>query len=544
MRIYRNGVLEAQKTGMTPFNRGNYDLVMGNAYKGQFDEVRIWNYARSQTEIQGDLDHNLVGDEPGLIAYYRFDESSGTTANNSAGQSYTATLINGPLRVPSGAGVNEIQAPAGGVRSFTMKGFDVNNDPLSFATVVLPGHSILFGTPPDMQYLALGITPTDMTYRANDGAANSNDALINLRFYQGPIASPAGSCFYFDGVDDYVQVGNRPALVMNNRFTIEAWIFPVGAGSGVGGVGGIIINKEGEYEIARFSDGSIQYALANANPGWNWINTGYVAPLFQWTHLALVYDNGQIRLYANGTLVHTRNGSGSIGDVDPAQNDFRIGGRQNAAANQYFHGLIDEVRVWNRVRTVKEIDRNRTAMLIGSEPGLAGYWRMDNGRGNTVSDSSSNGSNGSRLGALWMSSHAPIGKIYAKRGVPRAFTVSAFDVSGDNLAFSVTEQPTRGGLSGTAPNLTYTATGMGIDSLKYVASEVGTPAGTVSKPATLFMHILLSGDVNENGCVDDADLLLVLFGFGSDDPDLDLNGDGTVDDADLLEVLFHFGTGC
>lgn len=545
MRIYRNGVLEAQKTGMTPFNRGNYHLVIGNTYKGQFDEVRIWNYARTQTEIQGDLDHSMVGDEPGLMLYYRFDEPPGTTtANNSAGQSYTALLVNGPIRVPSGAGVNEIQAPAGGIRSFTMKGFDVNSDPLSFATVVPPGHSLLFGTPPNMQYLALGITPTNMTYRANDGAANSNDALINFRFNQGPIASPAGSCFYFDGVDDYVQIGNRPALDMDTRFTIEAWVFPVGPGSGGGGGGGIIVNKEGEYEIARFSDGSIQYALANANPGWNWINTGYIAPLFQWTHLAFAYNNGQIRLYANGELVYTRNGSGSIGDVDPNQNDFRIGGRQNAASNQYFHGLIDEVRVWNQVRTVRQIDRHRTAMLMGNEPGIVGYWRMDNGRGTTVSDSSPSAYHGSRLGAQWMSSHAPIDRIYVKQGVPRAFTLSAFDSSGDNLAYSVTQQPTRGGLSGTAPNLTYTATGIGIDSLKYVASEVGTPAGTVSKPATLFMHILIPGDVNGNGCVDDTDLLEVLFNFGSNDPDLDLNGDGTVDDADLLEVLFNFGNGC
>lgn len=55
----------------------------------------------------------------------------------------------------------------------------------------------------------------------------------------------------------------------------------------------------------------------------------------------------------------------------------------------------------------------------------------------------------------------------------------------------------------------------------------------------------LLADVNQDGCVDDADLLEVLFAFGSGtfDP-VDLNGDGTVDDTDLLEVLFRFGTGC
>ena len=51
------------------------------------------------------------------------------------------------------------------------------------------------------------------------------------------------------------------------------------------------------------------------------------------------------------------------------------------------------------------------------------------------------------------------------------------------------------------------------------------------------------GNVNDDCIVDDADLLAVLFAFGSNDPDTDVNGDGIVDDADLLTVLFNFGTG-
>ncbi|MFN7016117.1 MAG: hypothetical protein ACK4P5_02975, partial [Fimbriimonadales bacterium] len=53
---------------------------------------------------------------------------------------------------------------------------------------------------------------------------------------------------------------------------------------------------------------------------------------------------------------------------------------------------------------------------------------------------------------------------------------------------------------------------------------------------------LINGDANRDNQIDDADLLLVLFNFGSNDPQADLNGDGTVDDADLLIVLFNFGT--
>jgi len=56
-----------------------------------------------------------------------------------------------------------------------------------------------------------------------------------------------------------------------------------------------------------------------------------------------------------------------------------------------------------------------------------------------------------------------------------------------------------------------------------------------------------NGDVDNNGCIDDADLLAVLFAFGNTGSDLgrvDVNCDEVVDDADLLQVLFNFGSGC
>ena len=57
-----------------------------------------------------------------------------------------------------------------------------------------------------------------------------------------------------------------------------------------------------------------------------------------------------------------------------------------------------------------------------------------------------------------------------------------------------------------------------------------------------------NGDVNRDGCVDDIDMMGVLFEFGELVNDfnrcVDVNRDGIIDDADLLIVLFHFGNGC
>ncbi|MCS7190724.1 MAG: hypothetical protein NZ843_03865 [Fimbriimonadales bacterium] len=56
------------------------------------------------------------------------------------------------------------------------------------------------------------------------------------------------------------------------------------------------------------------------------------------------------------------------------------------------------------------------------------------------------------------------------------------------------------------------------------------------------------GDTDGDGCIDDADLLRVLFAFGGQGTGYtrqeDINRDGIVDDADLLIVLFEFGSGC
>jgi hypothetical protein len=54
----------------------------------------------------------------------------------------------------------------------------------------------------------------------------------------------------------------------------------------------------------------------------------------------------------------------------------------------------------------------------------------------------------------------------------------------------------------------------------------------------------IPGDVDGNLCVDDADLLIVLFNFGNAGGQGDVNNDNIVDDADLLIVLFNFGAGC
>jgi hypothetical protein len=79
-------------------------------------------------------------------------------------------------------------------------------------------------------------------------------------------------------------------------------------------------------------------------------------PLNEWSHVAVTYDGASMRLSVNGAEVASLAQTGPIGS---APGVLRIGG--NSVWGEYFSGLIDEVRVYNRALSAAEIltDRDR-----------------------------------------------------------------------------------------------------------------------------------------------------------------------------------------
>ena len=83
-RLYIDGQFAEERAYDPPVNQGeNYKLYFGNQigshpelYQGLIDEVRIWDYARSDEEIQADMSRSLTGEEQGLVGYWDFN---GTT---------------------------------------------------------------------------------------------------------------------------------------------------------------------------------------------------------------------------------------------------------------------------------------------------------------------------------------------------------------------------------------------------------------------------------------------------------------------------------
>ncbi len=200
---------------------------------------------------------------------------------------------------------------------------------------------------------ASGSAATDASPSKNNGTLNGATRTTAGRF---------GSALSFNGASDRVDVPDAASLDLTTAMTLEAWVRPT---SNVGwrtaifkeraaaGHAYALYSSEGNAPIAENFIGSTYNGAAAANP----------LPLDAWSHIATTYDGAALRLFVNGTQVATKAATGAM----PATaNPLRIGG--NTLWGEYFAGLIDEVRVYNRALSAAEIQSDMNAAIGAPAP--------------------------------------------------------------------------------------------------------------------------------------------------------------------------------
>jgi hypothetical protein len=73
MKIFRNGIEEASKPGVTPFLPADRELRLG-LFLGSLAEFRVWKVARTSEQILSTLHASVTNEAPDLVAYYRFNQ--------------------------------------------------------------------------------------------------------------------------------------------------------------------------------------------------------------------------------------------------------------------------------------------------------------------------------------------------------------------------------------------------------------------------------------------------------------------------------------
>jgi hypothetical protein len=157
-----------------------------------------------------------------------------------------------------------------------------------------------------------------------------------------------GGALSFDGIDDWVSIPHDPALNLSAGMTIEAWVKP----SALTSWRGVVMKEEAS---------ALPYALyassAADTPAASVFTTSAVNAsgppalgLGTWTHLAMTWDGSVLRLYVDGAEIAT---GAAPGALLTSTGQLRIGG--NGLRGEFFAGLIDEVRVYDRALAASRI---------------------------------------------------------------------------------------------------------------------------------------------------------------------------------------------
>jgi hypothetical protein len=171
-----------------------------------------------------------------------------------------------------------------------------------------------------------------------------------------------GGALSFNGTNNWVTIAETSRLDLTTGMTLEAWVRPTSL-TGWKTVmlkerpGGLAYGVYASDNTSRPPAGYVNRSGADIGV----VGTALL-PLNTWTHLACTYDGASLRLYVNGAQVSSRAVTGAIA---VSGSPLRIGG--NAVWGEYFAGLIDEIRVYNRALTATEIQRDMNTP-VGAAP--------------------------------------------------------------------------------------------------------------------------------------------------------------------------------
>jgi hypothetical protein len=225
-------------------------------------------------------------------------------------------------------------------------------------------------------------------------ASNASDAS------DGSVANEA--LVFARASNQYVEMTTIP---IPSDFTLEVWVKLASIGSEMMLVsedraGAVPPQTDDQFRLAVTSagvpyfvmtdDGSNAHGLA-VNP----VQEPYALsgsgplPLGRWTHLAVTKSGTAFALFVDGVVAVQVMATGTGDYPRTAGLDFRFGARMGSGGPaDYLDGTLDDVRFFSVARTPAEILSDLHAELSGASTrqDLVGYWRFDEGSGQTAHD--------------------------------------------------------------------------------------------------------------------------------------------------------------
>ncbi len=157
-----------------------------------------------------------------------------------------------------------------------------------------------------------------------------------------------------------VRVPGSTSLNVTTGLTLSAWIQPTVAQ----GSWRTIMQSEAEAYFLNASNGNGDLLPSGGGmfgPYTIWLSGDTPSPVGAWTHVAMTYDGTILRLFVNGVQAST---AAADGPIETSNNPLWIGGNQ--LYGEFFNGLIDDARVYNRPLSATELQTDMNTPLTWS----------------------------------------------------------------------------------------------------------------------------------------------------------------------------------
>jgi hypothetical protein len=195
---------------------------------------------------------------------------------------------------------------------------------------------------------------------SQDESGNGNHGIVSGSIPTTDRYNNANNAYSFDGVDDYIEVAHHQSLNCST-VSISVWFKTNNYLASNGFQPHLLSKREGSgwgnsFQMYVGIDQSQYSCGANwsiSGNGWIYYTNSAVLNTSNWFNLIYTHDGTNVKLYLNGTLVETI--------VSPGLLTFNtlplwFGARPNAGSNsQWFNGKLDDIAIWNRVLSDKEV---------------------------------------------------------------------------------------------------------------------------------------------------------------------------------------------
>ncbi|MBI3194932.1 MAG: T9SS type A sorting domain-containing protein [Ignavibacteriae bacterium] len=269
------------------------------------DEVRIWNIARTQSEIQSTIFQRLNGDESGLIGYWPFEEGTGITTSDLTGNANTCNLINGPIWVSTSS----------------------------------------------LDYGLIAYYP--FNGNANDESGNGNNGVVNGATLTTDKFGNASSAYSFDGISDYISLTDNTGLQFGTTdITVCTWVKTSQTSPG----GRIMCRGECNgsqgWQFTTDNPGTV-IGLNQGGGGATYFRSSKIINDDAWHFLVWSRRSGFIKIFVDGVA----NGdSGSFPQSLTNESSSLKIGKGDSPCDYPFQGLIDDIRIYNRALSQEEVE--------------------------------------------------------------------------------------------------------------------------------------------------------------------------------------------